>query len=73
MIATVCRRLLLQRYEQFFKIFYVESKDKVIVGSYLTKTNLSAVQANDRVRAKKNKKTTKDEVKSKCIRDMLKK
>ena len=73
MIATVRGRLLLQIYEQFVKILYSEPKDKVIVGSYLTKTNLSAVQANDRVRAKKNKKNTKDEVKSKCFSDMLKK
>ena len=73
MIATVRGRLLLQRYEQFVKILYAEPKDKVIVGSYLKKTNLSAVQANERVRAKKKKKNPKDDVKSKGICDMLKK
>ena len=73
MIATVRGRLLLQRYEQFVKILYTEPKDKVIAGSYLTKTNLSAVQANERVRAKKKKKNPKDDVKSKGICDMLKK
>ena len=39
MIATVRGHLLLQRCEQFVKTLYAEPKDKVIVGSYLTKTN----------------------------------
>ena len=60
--------LLLQRYEQFVKTFYAEPKDEVIVGSYL-----SVVQVNDGVRAKKKKKNTKDEGKSKDICDMFKK
>ena len=44
MIATVRGHLLLQRYEQFVKNLYAELKDEVIVGCYLTKTNLSIVQ-----------------------------
>ena len=59
-IATVCGHLLLQRYEQFVKTLYAEPKNKVIVGSYLTKTDLAVVHANDGVRAKKKKKNTKD-------------
>ena len=41
---------------------YAEPKDEVIFGSYITETNLSLVQVNDEVRAKKNKRNTKDEV-----------
>ena len=44
MIATVRGHLLLLRYEQFVKNLYAELKDEVIVGCYLTKTNLSIVQ-----------------------------
>ena len=55
MIATARGHLLLQRYEQFVKTLYAEPKDEVIIGSYLTKTNLSVVQANDEVRANKKK------------------
>ena len=44
MIGTVRGHLLLQRYEQFVKNLYAELKDEVIVGCYLTKTNLSIVQ-----------------------------
>ena len=73
MIATIRGHLLLQRYEQFVKTLYAKPKDEVIVDSYLTKTNLSVVQVNDGVRAKKKKKNTKDEVTSKDIRDMFKK
>ena len=73
MIATVRGHLLLQRYEQFVKTLYTEPRDEVIVGSYLTKTNLSVIQENDGVRTKKKKKNTKDEVTSKDIRDMFKK
>ena len=50
MIATVRGHLLLQRYRQFVKTPYAEPKDGVIAVSYLTKTNLSVVQANDGVR-----------------------
>ena len=73
MIAKVRGHLLLQRYEQFVKTLYADPKDEVIAGSYLTKVNLPVVRANDEVRAKKKKKNTKDEVKSKDIRNMLKK
>ena len=58
-IATVCGHLLLQRSEQFVKMLYAEPKNKVIVGSYLTNTDLAVVQANDGVRAKKKKNNTK--------------
>ena len=58
MIATVRGHLLLQRYEQFVKTLYAELKDEVIVSFYLTKTNLSVVQANVGVHAKKKKKKT---------------
>ena len=67
MIATVRTNLLLQRYVQFVKILYTERNDQIIIGSYLLKTNLSVFQANDEVRAKKKKRNTKDEVKSKDI------
>lgn len=67
MIATVRTNLLLQRYVQFVKILYTEPNDQIIIGSYLLKTNLSVFQANDEVRAKKKKRNTKDEVKSKDI------
>ena len=67
MIATVRTNLLLQRYVQFVKILYIEPNDQIIIGSYLLKTNLSVFQANDEVRAKKKKRNTKDEVKSKDI------
>ena len=67
MIATVRTNLLLQRYVQFVKILYTEPNDQIIIGSYLLKTNLSVFQANDEVRAKKKKRNTKDEVKSKEI------
>ena len=67
MIATVRTNLLLQRYVQFVKILYTEPNDQIIIGSYLLKTNLSVFQANDEVRAKKEKRNTKDEVKSKDI------
>ena len=70
MIVTVHGHLLLQRYEQFIKTLYAEPKDEVIVRSCLTKTNLSVVQANDGVPAKKKKNNTKDEVKSKDICDI---
>ena len=40
MIVTARGHLLLQIYEQFVKTLYAEPKDEVIVGSYLTKTNL---------------------------------
>ena len=67
MIATVRTNLLLQRYVQFVKILYTEPKDQIIIGSYLLKKNLSVFQANDEVRAKKKKRNTKNEVKSKEI------
>lgn len=67
MIATVHTNLLLQRYVQFVKILYTEPNDQIIIGSYLLKKNLSIFQANDEVRAKKKKRNTKDEVKSKDI------
>ena len=67
MIATVRTNLLLQRYVQFVKILYTEPNNQIIIGSYLLKTNLSVFQANDEVRAKKKKRNTKDEVKSKDI------
>lgn len=67
MIATVRTNLLLQRYVQFVKILYTEPNDQIIIGSYLLKTNVSVFQANDEVRAKKKKRNTKDEVKSKDI------
>lgn len=67
MIATVRTNLLLQRYVQFVKILYTEPNDQIIIGSYLLKTNLSVFQANDEVHAKKKKRNTKDEVKSKDI------
>ena len=71
-IATARGHLLLPGHEQFVKTLYAELKDEVIVRCYLTKTNLSVVQANDGVRAKKKKKNIKDEVKSTDICDMLK-
>ena len=40
-------------------MLYAEPKNKVIVGSYLTNTDLAVVQANDGVRAKKKKNNTK--------------
>ena len=73
MIVTVCGHYILQRYEQFVKTFYAEPKDEVFIGSYLTKTDSSVIQTNCGIRAKKKKKNTKDKVKSKDIRDMLKK
>ena len=60
MTATVRGHLLLQRFDQFVTTLHAEPKDEVIVGSYLTKTNLSVFQANDGVRSKKKKSNTKD-------------
>ena len=73
MIATVCGHLLLQSFEQFVKTLFAELKDEVIVGYYLTKANLSIVQANDRVVQRKRNITQGTMVKNKDIRDMLEK
>ena len=73
MIATVCGHLLLQSFVQFVKTHFAELKDEVIVGYYLTKTNLSIVQANDRVLQRKRNITQGTMVKNKDIRDMLEK
>ena len=72
MIETVRGHLMLQKYGQFVKTLYAETKDEVIASTYLTKTNLSVVQANDGFRARRKKKNTQNEVKSKDIREMLK-
>ena len=63
--------LLLQSFEQFVKTLFAELKDEAIVGYYLTKTNLSIVQANDRVVQRKRNRTQGTMVKNKDIRDML--
>ena len=73
MIATVCGHLLLQSFEQFVKTLFAELKDEVIVGYYLTKTNLSIVQANDRVVQRKRNRAQGTMVKNKDICDMLEK
>ena len=73
--ATVRGHLLLSNYEEMVKQLYTEPKEETIMGSYLTKhfpvnnTNV-ALQENERKR-KKNGKKDKN-VKSKDIRDMLK-
>ena len=53
-IATVRGHLLIKRYGELVEALYTEPKDEVIVGSYL-KPNVSLVNGNSRVPAKRNK------------------
>ena len=55
------------------KLSVLSQRMKLLLAVILQKTNLSVIQANYGIRANKKKKNTKDEVKSKDIRDMLKK